>query len=74
MIIPKKCVKRLLLKNCTYFNINKVMKYIEGKYKLKRSTGGWSIYRYIIGSLKYMLSYSNDLVWGNYTLYKNYYY
>lgn len=44
MLIPKKCVDMLVLENCTYYQTNKILKYISKKYKLRMNTGGFAVY------------------------------
>lgn len=73
-MIPKHCVEMFLLENCTYFQTNKIIGYISKKYGLRTRTGGYGIYSFIKSSIKEMFSQANKMVWGNFTLYKNYFY
>lgn len=74
MLIPLKCVDQFLLQNCTYFETNKVLKFLNKKYQIKLRTEGWYVYNYIKGELKEMFDKANKMVWGNFTLFKNFFY
>lgn len=74
VLIPMKCINLFLLKNCVYFHVNKLLKYINKKYQLKLKTQGWYIHNYIKGVLKDFIDNGNKLIWGNFTLFKNYFY
>lgn len=74
LLIPKSCINFLTLKNCAFFEANKALKYVASKYMLKRSISGWRLFDYLSSLFKHLFSKSNKLVWGNWTLFKNYFY
>ena len=74
MLIPLKCVNKFLLQNCVYLETNNVLKYVNKTYQIKLSTNGWYIHNYMKGALKDMFDKANKMVWGNFTLFKNFYY
>lgn len=74
MLIPQKCINQFLLKNCVYYQANKILKYLNKKYQMKLKTQGWYIHNYIKGSLKEFFEKGNKMIWGNFTLFKNFFY
>lgn len=74
MVIPRHCVHFLDLRVCALYETNKVIRYISGKYLLKRSIAGWGLLDFITDVLRDMYKKSNNLVWTNWTLFKNYFY
>ena len=74
MLIPRTCANFLVLKSCAHHESLKVLRYISGRYKLKRSTTGWVIYDDIASAVKQIFSKANNLVWNNFNTFKMYYY
>lgn len=74
LTIPKKCVNYLVLKTCALHETNKMLRYISSKYMLKRSNRGWLVFDYSQSVLKNLFSRANDLVFGNWTVFKAYFY
>lgn len=74
LFLPEKCIRFLNLKECAVYQLNNILKYIGSKYMMKRSVSGWTIYDYTLNSLKDLFSEANNMVWGSWTLFKNYYY
>lgn len=74
MLIPRNCVHFLDLRVCALYETNKVIRYIAGKYLLKRSISGWGLLDFITDVLRDMYKKTNSLVWSNWTLFKNYFY
>lgn len=74
LLIPKSCINFLTLKNCAFFQANNALKYVASKYMLKRSVSGWRVFDYLSSLFKHLFSKANKLVWGNWTLFKNYFY
>lgn len=74
MIIPRTCANFLVLKSCAHHELVRVLRYIAGKYKLKRSTMGWDIYDDLSTAVKRIFSKANNLVWNNFNTFKMYYY
>lgn len=56
IFLPEKCIRFLNLKECAVYQLNNILKYVGGKYMLKRSVSGWTIYDYTIDSLKDLFS------------------
>jgi len=54
--------------------MNKIIRYLTSKYLLKRSISGWGLFDYFHDTFSYMFTQANSLVWGNFTLFKNYFY
>jgi len=74
MLIPRTCANFLVLKSCAHHEALKVLRYLSGRYKLKRSTTGWVIYDDIAAAVKLIFSKANNLVWNNFNTFKMYYY
>lgn len=74
MLIPRTCANFLVLKSCAHHEAVKVLRYLAGRYKLKRSTSGWVIFDDISAAVKQVFSKANNLVWNNFTTFKMYYY
>ena len=74
MLIPRTCANFLVLKSCAHHESLKVLRYLSGRYKLKRSTTGWVIYDDIAAAVKLIFSKANNLVWNNFNTFKMYYY
>lgn len=74
MLIPRTCANFLVLKSCAHHEALKVLRYLSGRYKLKRSTTGWVIYDDISAAVKLIFSKANNLVWNNFNTFKMYYY
>ena len=41
---------------------------------LKRSIAGWGVFDYLMDNFRYLFRKADNMVWSNYTLFKNYYY
>jgi hypothetical protein len=74
LMIPKTCANFLLLKNCVVHETTKVLKYITNKYMVKRSTYGWYYLQELTSMMRSMYSMSDQSVWDNWDLFKNYFY
>ena len=74
MLIPRTCANFLVLKSCAHHEAIKVLRYLSGRYKLKRSTTGWVVFDDISAAIKQIFSKANNLVWNNFTTFKMYYY
>lgn len=74
MLIPRTCANFLVLKSCAHHEAVKVLRYLAGRYKLKRSTSGWVVFDDISAAVKQVFSKANNLVWNNFTTFKMYYY
>ncbi len=74
LFLPRKCIQFLILKRCVYYELNHLIKFLSSKYELKRSLLGWNILDYITNLLRNLFSKANYMVWGNWTLFKNYFY
>jgi hypothetical protein len=74
MLIPRTCANFLVLKSCAHHEAIKVLRYLAGRYKLKRSTTGWVVFDDISAAIKQVFSKANNLVWNNFTTFKMYYY
>ncbi len=74
VIIPKHCVNFLEIKVCAIYETNKIIRYLSGKYLLKRSISGWGVFDYMTDLLRDLYSKTNDLIWNNFTLFKNYFF
>lgn len=51
-----------------------MISHISSKYMLKRSIAGWGVFDYIMDNFRYLYKKADNMVWSNYTLFKNYYY
>lgn len=74
LMIPKTCANFLLIKNCVIHETTKVLRYVTSKYMLKRSTVGWYFLQELNSMMKSMYSLSDQSVWENWDLFKNYFY
>lgn len=74
MIIPRTCSNYLVLKSCAHHEMIRVLRYISGRFKLKRSTMGWDVFDDITTAVKRIFSKANNLVWNNFNTFKMYYY
>jgi hypothetical protein len=74
MMIPKTCANFLLIKNCVIHETTKVLRFVTNKYMLKRSTVGWYFLTELNSMMKSMYSLSDQSVWENWDLFKNYFY
>ena len=72
--LPRNCIHFLLIKNCAIFETNKMIAHISSKYMLKRSIAGWGVFDYIMDNFRYLYKKADNMVWSNFTLFKNYYY
>ena len=74
MLIPRTCANFLVLKSCAHHEAIKVLRYLAGRYKLKRSTTGWVVFDDISAAMKEVFSKANNLVYNNFETFKMYYY
>ena len=56
LFIPKKCIKYLSLKNCAYYELYNILRYLSSKYLMRRSVSGWMMYDYLKSSMKDLFS------------------
>lgn len=59
MLIPRTCVNFFILRTCTLQETNRIMNYVNGKYMLKRSSGGWKILNYFENVITHMFNEAN---------------
>ena len=74
LLIPKTCINFLLLKSCIVHETTKNLRYITGKYKIKRSTYGWYFLQELSSMMKSLYSKANSQTWEQWSNFKTYYY
>lgn len=74
MLLPVKCKNSLNLKQCFILRTNQLVLYMSNKYLLKKSVGGYGMVDVLSDFFRYMYSKTNNLVWSNFSLMKNYFY
>ena len=74
LVIPRFCIKYLVMKYCVLHETNKVLRYVSIKYHLKRSTSGYEIYEYLRLLLHSIISAIDPVSFNNFSAFKQVYY
>ena len=70
ILIPTKCINFLIIKPCVYHLTNNMIRYINSKYLLKRSTGGFGLFDYVRDLMGEMFSQIDSQVWMSWSNFK----
>ncbi len=70
IMIPGECINYLIIKTCAYHYVNLMIRYINSKYLLKRSTSGFGLFDYVRDLMGELFSKINSDVWMSWMLFK----
>ncbi len=68
--IPSLCINYLIIKTCAYHLVNLMIRYINSKYQLKRSSSGFGLFDYVRDLMGELFSKINSEVWMSWSLFK----